>query len=72
MCTKADNQNPLNPNGETPPYSGAIYSVNAVGVDYPAYEMSYPQSTVPNPTITGTNGQADVTVSKTLFNLVYP
>jgi hypothetical protein len=72
MCTKADNQNPLNPNGETPPYSGAIYSVNAVGVDYPAYEMSYPQSTVPNPTITGAHGQADVTVSKTLFNLVYP
>jgi hypothetical protein len=72
MCTTADNQNPLNPNGETPPYVGAKYSLNAVGVDYPAYEMAYPQSTVPNPTIVGANGQADVTVSKSLYNLVYP
>jgi hypothetical protein len=72
ICTSADNQNPLNPGSYEPPYTGATYSIDAVGVDYPAYEMSYPQSRVPNPTITGTSGQADATVSKTLFNLVYP
>jgi hypothetical protein len=62
MCTKFDNKNePLSSGGN--PNLGASYLVYAVGVDYPAYEQSYPQSTVPNPKLTGSNGQADATAS---------
>ncbi len=44
--------------------TGAPVSVQLVGVDYPLYEMSYPQSTVQLPQITGST-QSDVTVSAT-------
>jgi hypothetical protein len=64
MCTKFDNKHhPLSPVSEGNPNFGASYLIYAVGVDYPAYEQSYPQSTVPNPKLTGANGQADVTAS---------
>ena len=73
MCTKADNQNPLTQVPAGTPLLGATYTVYAVGVDYPAYEQSYPNSTVPNPTLTGPNGQADATASDINVGLInYP
>ncbi|MBV9409684.1 MAG: hypothetical protein JO164_12725, partial [Candidatus Eremiobacteraeota bacterium] len=38
-------------------------AVVAIGFDYPAYEAAYPMSTAQTPTITGANGQADLTIS---------
>ena len=74
ICTSSDDANhPLNPNGASPPYNyGTTFFVRAVGVDYPAYEMAYPQSTSSAPQIVGANGQADVTLSPQAGPLVYP
>ena len=64
MCTKLDNKyHRLSPIGSGNPNFGASYLIYAVGVDYPAYEQSYPQSEVPKPQLTGPNGQADATGS---------
>lgn len=60
ICTAADNANFHLLNQQ--PGSGQI-RLSAVGVDYPAYEASYPQSTTPTPILVGPNGQADVTQS---------
>ncbi|MBV8067749.1 MAG: hypothetical protein JO113_07210 [Candidatus Eremiobacteraeota bacterium] len=42
------------------------YQIYAAGVDYPAYEASYPNNLSQFPSITGPNGQADVTTSDLL------
>ncbi len=42
----------------------ASYTYSALGFDYPAFEASYPANRTQAPTIVGTNGQADVTVSQ--------
>ncbi len=39
------------------------YQVYAVGADYPAFEAAYPGNLSEVPTISGSNGQADVTTS---------
>jgi hypothetical protein len=43
--------------------TGGGYQVYAVGFDYPAFESVYPQSSSQTPTIVGTAGQADLTIS---------
>jgi len=50
----------------TPPESGSPgdpYFVYAAGFDYPAFEAAPPDNRSAAPTIAGTNGQADVTLS---------
>ncbi len=54
----------INPN--PPPVvvgTGDTYLVAAVGYDYPAFEAGPPNNHSQTPTITGANGQADVTMS---------
>ncbi|GAC1652521.1 MAG: hypothetical protein NVS9B12_01970 [Vulcanimicrobiaceae bacterium] len=64
MCTAADNAAiPIGGGGQGRTPGAATLTVTAVGVDYPAYEASYPQSATPTPVLTGANGQADVTQS---------
>jgi len=46
--------------------SGDSYQVYAASYDYPAFEASPPINTSQTPTITGSNGQADVTLSNVL------
>ena len=59
ICTAADNQQATgNPNA-----TGDRYSIYAAGFDYPAYAAAYPQSSSVSPVISGTNGQADVSLS---------
>jgi hypothetical protein len=59
ICTAADNQAATgNPNA-----TGDRYSIYAAGFDYPAFAAAYPQSNAVSPSITGANGQADVTLS---------
>jgi hypothetical protein len=43
--------------------SGDSYAVSAVGYDYPAFEAGPPNTNTASPTITGANGQADLTMS---------
>ena len=43
--------------------SGDKVAVYAAGFDYPVTSASYPTSTAQTPTITGANGQADITTS---------
>lgn len=43
--------------------AGDGVSVYAASFDYPAFEAGPPGNTSPNPTITGANGQADITTS---------
>lgn len=43
--------------------AGDTYAVYAVSFDYPAFEAAPPISTTASPTLTGTNGQADLSVS---------
>ncbi|MGA8574975.1 MAG: hypothetical protein WB609_04710 [Candidatus Cybelea sp.] len=47
------------------------YQIYAAGVDYPAYEASYPNNLSQLPLIKGPNGQADVTTSD-LLTAAYP
>ncbi len=47
-------------------HTGDTYFVSAIGYDYPAFEASPPGNTSQKPTITGTNGQADITMSPVL------
>jgi len=56
FCTAADDAQPNSVGAHS-------YSVAAAGFDYPAFEASYPQSTVTNPTIANSTGQADVTTA---------
>lgn len=60
-----DNLGPL-VNGQATPTmcsQKATYTAQAIGFDYPAYEASYPNNLSQTPTITGANGQADLTIS---------
>lgn len=47
---------PANPPGDN-------YTVQAIGADYPLYEALYPNNTSQSPTLVGSNGQADITIS---------
>ena len=42
-----------------------VYTVQAIGADYPLYESLYPNTTSVSPTLVGVNGQADITISAT-------
>jgi hypothetical protein len=42
---------------------GDMYTVQAIGADYPLYESLYPNSTSQTPTIANAAGQADITIS---------
>lgn len=59
ICTGAANT-AANGGTVTP---GDNYSVQLVGTDYDMYGATYPISTSASPTLTGANGQADITVS---------
>lgn len=69
----ADNLGPLTQSGKPTPSicPGGLYEVYAAGVDYPAYEASYPNNLNQLPLIKGPNGQADVTTSN-LLTQTYP
>jgi hypothetical protein len=43
--------------------SGKIYTLYALGVNYPAYEAAYPKSTATAPVVRGADQQADVVLS---------
>lgn len=58
ICTAA--QNVAAAGAGTP---GDSYSVQIVGTDYDMYGATYPISTSASPTLTGANGQADITIS---------
>lgn len=60
LCTAANSAAFNAANGTT---GGDRFYFYAVGANYPLFESAYPQSTVPNPTITGSNGQADITTT---------
>ncbi len=56
---------PPDSNGQPTPSipTGKIYTLYALGVNYPAYEAAYPKSTATAPVIRGTDKQADVVLS---------
>jgi hypothetical protein len=73
-----DNDGPGNPGSAIPSICTAAQNTTAngkttdgdsvleyfIGFDYPAYEAMYPQSIGnPSPTLTGANGQSDITIS---------
>jgi hypothetical protein len=58
ICTAAAN-NAVDSNGP----GGDVYSVQAIGADYPLLESLYPNSKSQTPTLTGASGQADITIS---------
>jgi hypothetical protein len=71
--TLADDLGPLTQSGQKtaticPKESYYIY---AVGADWPTYEASYPNNLSQMPTITGKNGQVDITTSSSLYG-AYP
>lgn len=43
--------------------AGDSYTVQAIGADYPLYESLYPNNTTQTPSLVGSNGQADITIS---------
>jgi len=53
ICTSAQNKGA----------GGDSYTVQLIGTDYDMYGATYPISTSASPTLTGANGQADITVS---------
>lgn len=48
--------------------SGHHCFISAIGFDYPAFEAGPPNNVQQNPVITGSNGQADITMSPVLVN----
>ena len=62
LCTAAANQTAL----ADPTQTGDIYTIEIVGVDYPAYEANVLFPSV-SPTIVGAGGQADITISAPLM-----
>ena len=46
---------------------GDVYEVQLVGADYPAYESSPQITASQTPVITGSNGQADITLTANIF-----
>ncbi|HVN69014.1 MAG TPA: hypothetical protein VMU38_05145 [Candidatus Binatia bacterium] len=71
--TLADDLGPLTQSGKKTPTicPKGSYQLYAVGVDYPAYEASYPNNLSQLPLIEGPNGQADATTSD-ILNGAYP
>lgn len=69
----ADDLGPLTQSGQKTPTicSRGTYLLYAAGMDYPAYEASYPNNLQQLPLIKGPNGQADLTTSSTLTG-TYP
>ncbi|MBV8529929.1 MAG: hypothetical protein JO104_01310 [Candidatus Eremiobacteraeota bacterium] len=69
----ADNLGPQTGTGKPTPSicPKGLYYVYAAGVDYPAYESSYPKNLAQLPPIKGPTGQADVTTSD-LLTATYP
>ncbi|HXO17188.1 MAG TPA: hypothetical protein VN909_03380 [Candidatus Dormibacteraeota bacterium] len=69
----ADDLGPLTESGKKTPTicPKGSYQIYAAGVDYPAYEASYPKNLSQLPLISGPSGQADVTTSD-LLNGAYP
>ncbi|MBV9719456.1 MAG: hypothetical protein JOZ77_09050 [Candidatus Eremiobacteraeota bacterium] len=63
-----DDIGPLTQSGKKTPTicPKGTYEIYAAGVDYPAYEASYPNNLNQLPLIKGPNGQADVTTSDVL------
>jgi hypothetical protein len=59
ICTAA--QNTAATGGATA--GGDSYSVQAIGLDYPMYEATYPINKSAAPTITGGSAQSDITIS---------
>jgi hypothetical protein len=59
ICTAAQN---TAANGGTAT-AGDSYAVQAVGLDYPMYEATYPINKSQSPTIAGASGQSDITIS---------
>uniref|UniRef100_E6PHE6 Lipoprotein n=1 Tax=mine drainage metagenome TaxID=410659 RepID=E6PHE6_9ZZZZ len=59
ICTGAANTT-ANGGTVTP---GDSYSVQIIGTDYDMYGATYPITTSASPTLTGANGQADITIS---------
>lgn len=49
--------------------TGDTWRVTAIGVNYPAFEAGPPGNTSVSPTITGANGQADITFSSELSQI---
>jgi hypothetical protein len=58
ICTAADNTASA---GTTD--KGDMYTVQAIGADYPLYESLYPINASQSPTIVGATGQSDITIS---------
>ena len=69
----ADDLGPLTGTGKKTPTicPQESYQIYAAGVNYPAYEASYPGNLSQLPVLRGANGQADVTTSD-LLNGTYP
>jgi hypothetical protein len=69
----ADDLGPLTQSGKKTPTicPKGTYQIYAAGVDYPAFESSYPSDLSQLPLIKGQNGQADVTTSDLLTG-TYP
>lgn len=68
ICTAAQNAADTaatgnNPQPGGPTTIGDSYTVQAFGTDYPLYEATYPITTSASPTLTGTAGQSDITIS---------
>jgi hypothetical protein len=64
LCTPAQN---AAANGASSGVPGDSFFIQSIGFDYPVYEASYPQSLGnPTPTIFGSAGQTDITISSAL------
>ena len=65
LCSPAQNLASSTAGGSTETaVAGDTFIVQTIGYDYPAYEASYPSSNGnPAPTISGANGQSDITIS---------
>ncbi len=70
LCSAAQNAAASSTSGVPPNRGGGSALAQIVGVDYPLYELSYPQSRSQSPAIAGTrdpdgnpNAQADATIS---------
>ncbi|HEV3088958.1 MAG TPA: hypothetical protein VGX96_17225 [Candidatus Elarobacter sp.] len=63
VVTLPPNLGPVAPNGSASPsiLPGDNYVVSVIGADYPLFEAGPPANTAATPTISGANGQADLT-----------
>jgi hypothetical protein len=64
LCTSAQDSATNSTSSAAVTTTGDQFTVQLIGFDYPWFEASYPNSSGnPAPTIAGSNGQADVTIS---------